>query len=150
MNDISIANKARKMMLTYTGVLLALNILVQLIIVMRDNKIDVVSTLVLGVVYVYYLYFSYLNPNTKNTLNQLRFGRLIAHVVTFVIVNVSYHLHAFILIIANSDSIRGNKDFLMDPGWFGPLFGMLTFWGIGLLMHIIGSIISRGFEYKNG
>lgn len=118
-------------------------VLVQIVIVIRGSKIDLLSTALLGVVAIYYFWYQFAS---HGQLSRLRFGRLVAHVVGFLIVNLSYHLHAFILFVTNSPAIKGSDELAIDPRWFGVLFGMMTFWGLGLLIHLIASIANRGFE----
>ena len=49
-------------------------------------------------------------------------------------------------LLSNSAAIRGDEHFWIDTGWFGVLFAMSMFWGLGLAVHTIASIANRGFE----
>lgn len=141
--SIDEAQKAKKSLLQHTFVMVVSCIVLQVIISIRGNRIDLISNLLLACVALYYLWY---HATAKNLLSRVRFGRLVAHLIGFLAVNLSYHFHAFILFISNNPAIRGTNDFAIDPGWFGVLFGMTTFWGIGLLIHMIASIANRGFE----
>ena len=118
-------------------------VLLQIFISVRGNHLDLVSQLLLACIALYYAWYHYAS---RAKLRRLRFGRLVAHVVGFLIVNLSYHVHAYILLATNNPAIQGTDKFAIDPTWFGALFGMTTFWGLGLLFHLIASISYRGFE----
>lgn len=133
----------RTLVLPFALMMLALVSALHVVIAVNDNRIELIETILLAAVAGYYAYFLI----TRGTrLRQIRFGMLVAHATAYTIVNVSYLLHAFVLIVDNSPSIRGDSYFLMDPGWFGVTFGMATGWGIGLLIHAVASIASRGWE----
>ena len=137
------AQAAKRSLLQHVIVLLVSCTLLQVVIAVRGNHIDLVSQLLLACVALYYTWY---HITAKDLLSKVRFGRLVAHLCGFLIVNLSYHAHAFILYVSNNPAIRGTADFSIDSGWFGILFGMTTFWGIGLLIHMIASIANRGFE----
>lgn len=141
--SIDQAQAAKKSLLKHAFVMLVSCAILQIVIAVRGNHIDLLSQLLLGVVALYYAWY---HITAKDLLSRVRFGRLVAHLTGFLIVNLSYHAHAFILYVSNNSAIRGTNDFAIDSGWFGVLFGMTTFWGIGLLIHMIASIASRGFE----
>lgn len=141
--SIEQAQEAKRSLLQHTAVLLVSCTLLQIFIAIRGNHIDLVSQLLLACVALYYAWY---HITAKNLLCRVRFGRLVAHLTGFLIVNLSYHAHAFILYVSNNPAIRGTADFSIDSGWFGVLFGMTTFWGIGLLIHTIASIANRGYE----
>lgn len=136
-------NKYKRSLLQYTTVMIALSTLLQIFIAVRGNHIDFLSQLFLAVIAVYYFWYHY---TTKNQLSKIRFGRLVAHLIGFLVVNLSYHIHALILFVTSNPAIKGSDGFTIDPSWFGVLFGMFSFWGIGLLIHLLASIANRGFE----
>jgi hypothetical protein len=138
-----IAEIGKRSLTKHFFIMLASTALLHLVIVFRNNKLDLTSQIMLGAIALYYFWYNY---SSREKLIRLRFGRLVAHVIGFLIINLSYHLHAFILFITNSESIKGNSEFGINSNWFGALFGMTTFWGIGLLIHLIASIMNRGFE----
>jgi 1,4-dihydroxy-2-naphthoate octaprenyltransferase len=134
---------SRRSLLRHFAIMLVSCVALQTVIAVRGNHIDVVSQLLLGCVALYYGWYHY---SSRDQLRRLRFGRLVAHVVGYLIVNLSFHIHAFILIVSSNPAIKGTADFTIDQGWFGVLFGMTTFWGLGLLTHLTASIAKRGFE----
>ncbi len=136
-------NKYKQSLLKYTGLMILFSTLLQIVIALRGNHIDFVSQLLLAVIAVYYFWYHY---TSKDQLSKLRFGRLVAHLVGFLVVNLSYHIHAFVLFVTSNPAIKGTDGFSIDPSWFGVLFGMFSFWGIGLLIHLVASIANRGFE----
>lgn len=136
-------NKYKKSLLQYTAVVVVLSALLQIFIAIRGNHIDFLSQLFLAIIAVYYFWYHY---TTKNQLSKLRFGRLVAHLIGFLVINLSYHIHAMILFVTDSSAIKGTGEFSIDSAWFGVLFGMFCFWGIGLFIHLVASIANRGFE----
>jgi hypothetical protein len=136
-------NKYKKSLLQYALVLVILSTLLQIFIAIRGNHIDFLSQLFLVVIAVYYFWYHYA---TKNQLSKLRFGRLVAHLIGFLVINLSYHIHALILFVTSNPAIKGTEGFTIDPAWFGVLFGMFSFWGVGLLIHLVASVVNRGFE----
>lgn len=133
----------RALILPFALTLLALVVAVQIVIMVNGNEIGLIENLLLAAVAGYYA-FVLITRGTR--LRQVRFGMLVTHATAYTIVNLSYLLHAFVLIVANSPAIRGDSNFLMNEGWFGVTFGMATGWGIGLLIHAFASIASRGWE----
>ena len=141
--SIESIQQAKRSLLIYSAVLIGLCASLQGLIAYRGNNIDVVSQLFLAVIALYYAWYNYVS---RDQLRRVRFGRVISHMIVFLVVNVSYHLHALILFTSNSSAITGTKDFGINEDWFGLLFGMTTFWGLGLLVHTIASVANRGFE----
>lgn len=140
---IAQAQDSKQSLLRHFGIMLAGSAALQVIIAVRGNHIDLLSYLLLAGIMVYYAWYQY---TSHDQLSRLRFGRLVAHVVGFLIVNLSYHVHAFVLFISDNPAIKGTDGFAINPEWLGVLFGMMTFWGLGLLMHLVASIAKRGFE----
>lgn len=133
----------RTLILPFALIMLGLVVVVHAVIIVDDNRVGLLATLLLTVVAVYYAaYFI----TRRSRLARIRFGTLVAHATAYAIVCVSYLLHAFVLIVINSPAIRGDSHFLMDQGWFGVTFGMATGWGLGLIVHALASIASRGWE----
>jgi hypothetical protein len=139
------ALNARTLILPFELSLLVLVAALHVVIVIDDNQIRLLSTLLLAGVAAYYFVFLAVRGSR---LRQVRFGMLVAHATAYAIVNVSYLLHAAILIVADNPAIRGDAHFVLDPGWFGVTFGMATGWGIGLLLHAFASIANRGWEER--
>lgn len=142
-DGIDFTLECRKSLLKYAGILVSACVALQIVIAVRGSQIDLVAGLLTGLIALYYAYYQYAS---LGTLRYFRFGRLISHLVAFIAVNLSFHFHALVLFITDSTAIDGGSNFPIDEQWFGVLFGMATFWGIGALIHTIASIASRGFE----
>lgn len=125
-----------KILLPYLGILTLLCIAIQAIIALRGHKIDHVAGLLTVAVALYY---AYSQIATRARLNKIRFGRIIHHIAAFVIVNLSFHIHAGYLLVS------GQKE-LIQEDWYGVLFAMFIFWGLGFLIHLTASIAQRGYE----
>lgn len=136
-------NRYGKSLLTYTAVMIIFSTLLQIIVAIRGNRIDLLSQLLLVCIAIYCFWYQLV---TKSQLTKMRFGRLIAHLIGFLVINLSYHIHALLLFITDNPAIKGSGEFTIDATWFGVLFGMFCFWGAGLLIHLIASIANRGFE----
>lgn len=134
---------ARQMMLPYLAVMVTLNVALQVGIVIAGNQIGFPALALTAVVAVVYGLYDW---RRRGKLSQIRFGRLVAHLCGFITVNLGFHIHAVVLILINSPAIRGDANFAIDDQWFGVLFGMFTFWGLGLLTHLAASIGARGYE----
>lgn len=134
---------ARRVILPYVAVMVVLNVGLQVGIVVAGNQIGITAFALTAVVAIVYAFYHW---TRRATLSQIRFGRLVAHLCGFITVNLGFHIHAAVLIGINSTAIRGDADFPIDDQWFGVLFGMFIFWGLGLLTHLTASIGSRGFE----
>lgn len=134
---------SRQVILPFLGVMVALSVALQIAIALADHEIGPVAwvaTLAVALVYLWY------HVTHGDRWSQIRFGRLVAHVCGFLAVNLGFHVHAALLVLANSPAIRGNADFPIADQWFGVLFGMFVIWGVGLLVHVTASITARGFE----
>lgn len=125
-----------KTILPYIGILAVLCTGVQVLIAVRGHQIDIIAQILTLVIAAYY---AYSQITTRLALNKVRFGRLIHHVTAFVIVNLSFHVHAAYLIVSG-------KRALIDENWYGVLFGMFVFWGIGFVIHLLASVALRGYE----
>ena len=132
----SLELKINRILLPYLGILGGMCLLVQVLTAARGSQIDLIAGLLLVAVAVYYSYFLF---STRSALRRVRFGQLVAHVAGFLIVNLSYHLHAGLLLLSG-------KRHLLDENWAGLLIGMFVFWGIGLLVHLVASVAMRGYE----
>jgi hypothetical protein len=111
--------------------------IVQLIIAfVADNRITVGSTLPLVLVAIDYGYFQYRH---RKRLRMRAYSEYFVHLCGYILVNGSYWLHAWVLVLI------GNRD-LIDNGWYPALFGMSLFWGVGLLIHTFGALVSKGHE----
>ncbi|MFT4246254.1 MAG: hypothetical protein QM571_07075 [Micrococcaceae bacterium] len=126
-----------KMILSYTAVLTVLCVFAQIVVAVNNNEVGAMSVLALLPALFYYLYF---NSRASNKLDQVRFGKLLVHFITFLIVNLSYHIHAAFVVT------QSGTNMLLPSGWNGVLFGMFIVWGIVLAFHAIVSILNSGLE----
>lgn len=134
---------ARRLLLPYLGGLVVMCVLLQIVIAATGNEIDLTAGLLTGLVAVYYAAFLVMR---RQALKHIRFAPLVAHAVTFVVLNGSFQLHAAILAFVNSNELRGDEHLPIDAGWFGPTLAMAGFWAIGFTIHAVASISQRGYE----
>ncbi|MDN5821984.1 MAG: hypothetical protein L0H39_10895, partial [Brachybacterium sp.] len=130
-------------LLPYALCVLGATAVVHLLIVLGGNHITVLTTLPLVVIAIGYAVYLLV---FGRSLGRVRYGRLVAHALTYAMVNTGYLLHAYILIASASPAIQGDGYLALDAGWFGATFGMAGFWGIGLIAHGIAALGERGFE----
>ncbi|WP_010534118.1 2TM domain-containing protein [Brachybacterium squillarum] len=97
-------------------------------------------TALVGVGYAVYLL------TAGRRLARVRYGLFTAHAITYAAINTGFLLHANLLIASGSPAVAGEGRLPIDGGWFGATFAMASFWGLGLLCHGIGAVLSRGFE----
>lgn len=125
-----------KILLPYVGVMAGMCVILQVIIAARGHKVDLIAGLLTAVVAIYYAYSQIINIAR---LNKIRFGRLVHHIIAFVIVNISFHIHAGYLLVS------GQRELLQED-WYGVLLAMFIFWGIGFLVHMTASVALKGYE----
>ncbi len=125
-----------RILLPYLGIMVVMCLVLQIVIALRGNGIDLVAGLLTAIVALYYAYSQIVN---RKKLNNIRFGRLVHHVIAFVVVNLSFHVHAGYLLISGQQE-------LLDEQWYGVLFAMFIFWGLGFLIHMTASVAMRGYE----
>lgn len=137
------AARAHSSLFPYALCLLAATVAVHLIIVLAGNRITVLTTLPLVVVALGYAIYLVVYGRS---LGRVRYGRLVAHALTYAIVNTGYLLHAYVLIASSAPAVQGDAYLALDAGWFGATFGMAGFWGLGLIAHALAALGERGFE----
>lgn len=84
----------------------------------------------------------------RQELRHVRFGTVVAHTIAFVTVTTLFNLHAF-LRVAVLGAQQGGLDGIPVQTWstwFGPTLAMSALWGPGLLIHLVGSVLGRGWE----
>ena len=82
-------------------------------------------------------------------LKRVRFGVVIAHAIAFVTVTTSFNLHAILRVMFLGFEVDGAGDAartLLESSWFGATLVMSALWGLGLLVHLLGSVLGRGWE----
>lgn len=137
------AASAHRTLLPYALTIIAASAAVQVLIALTGNRITVFSTVVLAVVALGYAVYL---MTIGRRLSRVRYGLLAAHAISYAAINTGYLLHAYVLIALRSPAIAGDGPLAIDPLWLGATYGMAGFWGIGLLIHGLGAILSRGFE----
>ena len=142
MKQMKLISTVRKSLFIYSAVIAVASLITQLLIAANNSQITALNSLLLAIIVLYYVYYVQLS---NNGLQKVRFARLVAHVITYFIVVLSYHVHALILFAAGRN-VFDDADTIGSSGWFGPLISMTTFWGLGLLVYTVSSIASRGFE----
>lgn len=120
----------------YLSGMVALVLIAHVALVLQDSVINATSALALVPAALLYAFFI---TRYKAAIAMRPYASYLLHVATYFIVTGSYWLHAFIL------SIDGNFD-IATNGWSGVLYGMSLIWGIGLLLHTVGALLSRGYE----
>lgn len=137
------ATRAHSSLFPYALAVLVATAVVHLIIVLAGNRITVLTTLPLVAIALGYAIYLVIYGRS---LGRVRYGRLVAHALTYAIVNTGYLLHAYVLIASTAPSIQGDGYLALNAGWFGATFGMAGFWGLGLITHGLAALHERGFE----
>lgn len=82
-------------------------------------------------------------------LTHVRFGLVMAHAIAFAAVTTSFNVHAVIrtvLLGAEDQGLSVATQSLISSPWFGATLLMSAAWGAGLLVHLFGSVLGRGWE----
>ncbi|WP_258804823.1 hypothetical protein [Pseudarthrobacter sp. NS4] len=122
----------------YTGALFVGVLVVQgYTAFVADGRVTAGTALLLAAVALYMVVFT---VRYGTALRQRAYGAYFAHAVAYLIINGSFWVHAWILMLSGRDEI-------LQQGWSGPLVSMSVLWGAGLLVHTIGAMLSRGYEH---
>ncbi|MDO5076666.1 hypothetical protein [Corynebacterium sp.] len=84
----------------------------------------------------------------RRALARIRFGTVVAHAFSYVAVVSSFQIHALVQGVragANGTAMD-MANLLLGTPWFGFTLQIGALWGIGLMIHIIGTILGRGWE----
>ena len=137
---------ARTLLLPYTlGLIIAMAI-VQIVIAATGGEVTVLAGILTAVVAFGIVVWLWRN---LRVLKRVRFGVAIAHVIAFITVTTSYNLHAIVRLMAAGAVDRTASDITqaaLGGSWFGVTVVMSALWGLGLLIHLIGSVLGRGWE----
>ena len=139
------ALNARSLLLPYLLALLAAMALVQAVIALTGGGIGVAGGALTAAVAAGTAAWIWRN---YRRLTRIRFGLAIAHVIAFLAVTASFNLHAVIRLFAlGSDGTEAQaaQELLATP-WFGATLLMSAVWGTGVLIHLAGSVLGRGWE----
>lgn len=111
------------------------------IALVEKSEMTVAASFALVPVALTYLYFP---VAFRKKIKKEAFLSYILHSTTYLLVNISYWIHGFILYIQDADANEGAL--ILSNNWMGVLLAMPLFWGIGLLIHTFGAWITDGFE----
>ena len=137
---------ARALLLPYTLGLVVAMAVVQVVIAATGGEVTILAgglTALVAIGIAVWLW------RTLRVLMRVRFGVAIAHVIAFVTVTASFNLHAIVRVMAIGFEVDGSGDTarnLLESSWFGATIVMSGLWGLGLLIHLIGSVIGHGWE----
>ncbi|KAD3633090.1 hypothetical protein GD627_09630 [Arthrobacter yangruifuii] len=133
---------ARSILLPYTLVLVTAMLLIQIGIALNDGAVGLLAGILTAAVAAgtaAWMWRSY------RRLIRVRFGFAVAHAIAFVTVTTSFNLHAAFLVFAAGSGTEA-ADILLGSPWFGATVLMSAAWGMGLLVHLAGSVLGRGWE----
>ncbi|WP_289020192.1 hypothetical protein [uncultured Ornithinimicrobium sp.] len=136
----------RRLLLPYALTLIAAMTVIQAVVALTGGQITVLVAVLTALVAVGMMVW--LTRNHR-ALNRVRFGRVIAHAIAFVTVTTSFNAHAMLraLVLGNgADGLQGVAHDLLATPWFGATLVMSSVWGVGLLIHLVGVILGRGWE----
>lgn len=120
--------------------------IVQTVIAVNGGTITLLATLLtaaVGLGALVWVIVSY------RKLARIRFGLVIAHAITFVTVTTAFNTHAIVRVFALSSetgSAEGLAQGFFGTPWFGTTLIMSGLWGVGILLHLIGIVLGRGWE----
>lgn len=140
------ATNTRSLLLPYTLTLIVAMTIVQAVIALTGGNITLLAgglTAVVAVGIAIWLVRNY------GELTHVRFGVAIAHAIAFAAVTTSFNLHALVrtVILAGGDGgVMAAAQNLLATPWFGATLGMSALWGLGLLAHLTGTVLGRGWE----
>lgn len=137
---------ARTLLLPYALAVVAAMGIIQAVIALTGGRITLLAGLLTAAVALGIAAWMWRN---YRALTRVRFGVAIAHTIAFVTVTTSFNAHATIRAIAWAGAPDGFQtaahDLLAAP-WFGATLIMSSAWGIGLLIHLLGVVLGRGWE----
>ena len=129
----------------YGLAVVAASLMTQVVIAATGSEITLLAGALTGVIALGYAGFLL---RVGADLGRVRFGKVAAHALTYAAVCGGYLLHFFVLALTASPTIEGPGGFLVDPGWFGAAISMPALWSLGLVAHILGAALGRGFEAR--
>ena len=141
----SVTVNSRSLLLPYALGLIVAMLIVQIVIALTGGEVTILAGALTAVVAVGIAVWVVVK---RRTLLHVRFGLVIAHTIAFITVTTSFNLHAVVrVIITGSDGgAQAVAQSLLGSSWFGATLVMSAFWGFGLLVHLLGSVLGRGWE----
>ncbi|MDN6380458.1 MAG: hypothetical protein L0K10_16185 [Brevibacterium aurantiacum] len=136
---------ARSLLLPYTLTLIAAMIIIQFVVALTGGAVTILAGALTAVVAIGIAVWIVIK---RRKLLHVRFGLVIAHVIAYVAVTTSFNLHAVVrAVVAGSDNdVQAVAHSLLGSSWFGATLVMSAVWGLGLLIHLLGSVLGRGWE----
>lgn len=138
---------ARALLLPYALGLVVAMAIVQIVIAATGGEITILAGILTAVVALGIVVWLWRN---LRVLKRVRFGVIVAHVIAFVTVTVSFNLHAILrLMTAGNTTDTTAMENLFDAlggSWIGVTIVMSGLWGLGLLIHLVGAVLGRGWE----
>lgn len=145
--EVPTAVNARSLLLPYTLALIATMVVIQAVIALTGGEITVLAGTLTAVVGAGIAIWGWRH---HHQLTHVRFGLAIAHVIAFTAVTTSFNAHAVlrtVALAAGDGGLDAAAQELLATSWFGATLVMSAAWGLGLLLHLTGSVLSRGWEH---
>lgn len=136
----------RTLLLPYTLGLIGAMTVVQIVIAATGGGIGLVAEILTAIVALGIVAWLWLN---RSALHQVRFGTAIAHALAYAAVCTSFNLHLLLRTLrlaAGPDGFTAAATDFFATGWFGATLVMTSVWGLGLLLHLVGSVLGRGWD----
>lgn len=134
------------LLLPYALGLVGAMTVIQVVIAITGGNVTLLAEILTAVVAIGIVVWLWLN---RTALDQVRFGWVIAHALAYVTVCTSYNLHLLIRTLRLAGGPDGftmaATNFFSTP-WFGTTLVMTSVWGVGLLLHLVGSVLGRGWD----
>ncbi|MGO2034963.1 MAG: hypothetical protein ACTH2U_00690 [Brevibacterium sp.] len=137
---------SRTLLLPYALGLIGAMLVIQVVIALTGGEVTILAGGLTALVAIGIAVWLTLK---QRALRHVRFGVVIAHAIAFVTVTTSYNLHAIIRVMvlgSEVDGADGAARTLLESSWFGATLVMSALWGLGLLIHLLGSVLGRGWE----
>lgn len=134
---------ARSVLLPYLVVLVLAMAAIQAVIAFTGGDITPLAGILTALVAAGIAVWSWRN---YRTLSKIRFGAAVAHSLAFVTVTASFNLHAVIRTLSLGATDGAAAQELLSTPWFGATLVMSAAWGAGLLIHLAGVVLGRGWE----
>ncbi|MDN5661772.1 MAG: hypothetical protein L0G72_13525 [Brevibacterium aurantiacum] len=136
---------ARSLLLPYALTLIAAMIIIQFVVALTGGAVTILAGALTAVVAIGIAVWIVIK---RRKLLHVRFGLVIAHVIAYVAVTTSFNAHAVVrAVVAGSDNdVQAVAHSLLGSSWFGAPLVRSAVWGLGLLIHLLGSVLGRGWE----
>ena len=139
------AVNARSVLLPYLLVLVAAMLLIQVTVALTGGEVGLLAGVLTAAAAAGIAAWMWVN---RRKLLRIRFGFAVAHAIAFTAVTTSFTAHAVLRAVSlgSSGGEGAVAQELLATPWFGATLLMSAAWGIGLLIHLTGSVLGRGWE----